>query len=84
MIHLERFVKDVQKAPNGQNLHTVIVESGKCNKDAKCNATVDHDERSHNYKKSHSNTFLHQALKDVLGDSCKPSRFICRSRSFTF
>ncbi|MDH4420567.1 MULTISPECIES: alanine--tRNA ligase [Bacillus] len=60
-------VKDVQKAPNGQNLHKVVVEEGTLTKDAAVKALIDTKNRS-NVVKNHTAThLLHQALKDVLG-----------------
>ncbi|KQL34156.1 alanine--tRNA ligase [Psychrobacillus sp. FJAT-21963] len=61
------FVKDVQKAPNGQNLHTVIVESGEVTTGAKVIAKVDRSLRGHTVKNHSATHLLHQALKDVLG-----------------
>ncbi|QFF99521.1 alanine--tRNA ligase [Psychrobacillus glaciei] len=61
------FVKEVQKAPNGQNLHTVIVESGELTTGAEVTATVDRILRSHTVKNHSATHLLHQALKDVLG-----------------
>lgn len=61
------FVKDVQKAPNGQNLHTVIVDSGEISTDATVTATVDQSLRGHTIKNHSATHLLHQALKDVLG-----------------
>jgi alanyl-tRNA synthetase len=61
------FVKDVQKAPNGQNLHTVIVESGEVTTGSEITATVDRSQRGHTVKNHSATHILHQALKDVLG-----------------
>lgn len=60
-------VKDVQKAPNGQNLHTVVIESGEIITDAEVLATVDNSLRGHTIKNHSATHILHQALKDVLG-----------------
>ncbi|SDM21488.1 alanine--tRNA ligase [Bacillus sp. OK048] len=60
-------VKDVQKAPNGQNLHRVVVESGILKTDAKVTATVNQDNRVQTIKNHTATHLLHQALKDVLG-----------------
>ena len=60
-------VLDVQKAPNGQNLHRVTVAAGTLSADAKVLAVVDEVNR-HQIIKNHSATHLLQrALKDVLG-----------------
>ncbi|MEK3954076.1 alanine--tRNA ligase [Psychrobacillus sp. FSL K6-1464] len=61
------YVKDVQKAPNGQNLHTVVIESGEIITDAEVMATVDNSLRGHTIKNHSATHILHQALKDVLG-----------------
>lgn len=61
------YVKDVQKAPNGQNLHTVVIESGEIITDAEVKATVDNSLRGHTIKNHSATHILHQALKDVLG-----------------
>ncbi|WLD92192.1 alanine--tRNA ligase [Alkalihalobacillus sp. AL-G] len=60
-------VKDVQKAPNGQHLHTVVIESGTLSVNDKIEALV-HEENRAGVIKNHTAThLLHQALKDVLG-----------------
>jgi alanyl-tRNA synthetase len=60
-------VKDVQKAPNGQNLHKAVVESGILKTDAKVTASVNQDNRVQIIKNHTATHLLHQALKDVLG-----------------
>ncbi|PER49116.1 alanine--tRNA ligase [Bacillus thuringiensis] len=60
-------VKDVQKAPNGQNLHKVVVEEGTLTKDAAVKAIIDTKNRSSVVKNHTATHLLHQALKDVLG-----------------
>ncbi|MFP3357697.1 alanine--tRNA ligase [Planococcus sp. SIMBA_143] len=59
-------VLDVKKAPNGQNLHNVRVDSGELTKTA-VKAKVDASERRHTIKNHTATHLLHQALKDVLG-----------------
>lgn len=60
-------VKDVQKAPNGQNLHKAVVESGILKTGAKVTATVNQGNRVQIIKNHTATHLLHQALKDVLG-----------------
>lgn len=60
-------VKDVQKSPNGQNLHRVIVESGILSLNEEVKAAVDEQNRSRIIKNHTATHLLHQALKDVLG-----------------
>ncbi|EJS72267.1 alanine--tRNA ligase [Bacillus cereus] len=64
---VEVLVKDVQKAPNGQNLHKVVVEEGTLTKDAVVKAVIDTKNRSSVVKNHTATHLLHQALKDVLG-----------------
>lgn len=60
-------VRDVRKAPNGQHLHTVKVESGTLTKGDTVKAEVDADQRRLTVKNHTATHLLHQALKDVLG-----------------
>ncbi len=60
-------VKDVQKAPNGQNLHTVIVRTGITTEAADVVATVEAAERKAVTKNHTATHLLHKALKDTLG-----------------
>ncbi|MGG1575955.1 alanine--tRNA ligase [Fictibacillus sp. NRS-1165] len=60
-------VKDVQKAPNGQNLHTVTVLKGTLRKGIEVVAQVDAEKRAAIVKNHTATHLLHQALKDVLG-----------------
>ncbi|WP_214859651.1 alanine--tRNA ligase [Exiguobacterium sp. s161] len=60
-------VKDVQKAPNGQNLHTVIIRTGIATEAADVVATVEAAERKAVTKNHTATHLLHKALKDTLG-----------------
>ncbi|MQR95455.1 alanine--tRNA ligase [Fictibacillus phosphorivorans] len=60
-------VKDVQKAPNGQNLHTVVVEKGVLENNIDVSVEVDPEIRAKVVKNHTATHLLHQALKDVLG-----------------
>ena len=60
-------VLDVQKAPNGQNLHRVTVTAGTLVQGAKVVSVVDQANRLPIIKNHTATHLMHQALKDVLG-----------------
>lgn len=60
-------VKDVKKAPNGQNLHNAVVEQGTVTNGLEVTAKVDQDNRARIIKNHTATHLLHQALKDILG-----------------
>ncbi|MBM7657390.1 alanine--tRNA ligase [Sporolactobacillus spathodeae] len=60
-------VLDVQKAPNGQNLHTCRVEEGTVRVGDQLIAAIDQPARLSAQKNHTATHLLHQALKDTLG-----------------
>ncbi|MGJ9382889.1 alanine--tRNA ligase [Salipaludibacillus sp. CF4.18] len=65
---VQLLVKDVQKAPNGQNLHTVFVSSGTLKTGMSLQSQVDDITRKGIVKNHTATHLLHQALKDTLGE----------------
>ncbi|MFD1207020.1 MULTISPECIES: alanine--tRNA ligase [Sporosarcina] len=61
-------VKDVQKAPNGQHLHTATVRSGDVTVGAEAYAEVNKEDRKLILKNHTATHLLHKALKEVLGE----------------
>ncbi|PLR78050.1 alanine--tRNA ligase [Bacillus sp. V3-13] len=60
-------VLDVQKAPNGQNLHRAVIKEGTLHKGQQVAAAVHEANRAKVIKNHTATHLLHQALKDVLG-----------------
>jgi alanyl-tRNA synthetase len=60
-------VKDVKKAPNGQNLHKAVIESGTLKTNQQVTAKINQENRIKIIKNHTATHLLHQALKDVLG-----------------
>lgn len=81
---LKVLVKDVQKAPNGQNLHKVVVEEGTLTKDAAVKAIIDTKNRSSVVKNHTATHLLHQALKDVLGTHVNQAGSLVTSERLRF
>ena len=77
-------VKDVQKTPNGQNLHKVVVEEGTLTKDAAVKAIIDTKNRSSVVKNHTATHLLHQALKDVLGTHVNQAGSLVTSERLRF
>lgn len=77
-------VKDVQKAPNGQNLHKVVVEEGTLTKDAVVKAVIDTKNRSSVVKNHTATHLLHQALKDILGTHVNQAGSLVTSERLRF
>jgi alanyl-tRNA synthetase len=61
-------VKDVQKAPNGQNLHKAVVEAGTLKTNEQVTAKVDAVNRVKIIKNHTATHLLQKALKTVLGE----------------
>lgn len=77
-------VKDVQKAPNGQNLHRGIVEEGTFSLNDKVIASVDVSNRAKIIKNHTATHLLHQALKDVLGTHVNQAGSLVQSDRLRF
>ncbi|MFJ7933574.1 alanine--tRNA ligase [Sporosarcina sp. NPDC096371] len=61
-------IKDVQKAPNGQNLHTAVIRSGELLTGATVQAEVYEEARKLTIRNHTATHLLHKALKEVLGE----------------
>ncbi|RDI44089.1 alanine--tRNA ligase [Falsibacillus pallidus] len=77
-------VKDVQKAPNGQNLHNAKVVEGTLISGASVTAIVDEGSRSKVIKNHTATHLLHQALKDVLGTHVNQAGSLVESSRLRF
>ncbi|MCP3742585.1 alanine--tRNA ligase [Rossellomorea sp. BNER] len=77
-------VKDVRKAPNGQNLHTAIVESGTLKLNDPVHASVNESSRSKIVKNHTATHLLHQALKDTLGNHVNQAGSLVESDRLRF
>ncbi|QOY36287.1 alanine--tRNA ligase [Anaerobacillus isosaccharinicus] len=61
-------IEDVQKAPNGQNLHTAKIVEGTVRTGMKFTSVVEETERIGIVKNHTATHILHRALKDTLGE----------------
>ena len=77
-------VTDVQKAPNGQHVHTAVIESGSIQTGAKVIAEINRTNRSAIVKNHTATHLLHQALKDVLGDHVNQAGSLVGSERLRF
>ncbi|MDF2606984.1 MAG: alaS [Bacillales bacterium] len=60
-------VTDVQKAPNGQNIHSIKVINGSISVNDNVKCEIDKVKRNNVIKNHTATHILHQALKDILG-----------------
>jgi len=65
---LEASVEDVSKAPHGQHVHTVRIETGVLRKGSTVEAAVSREMREAIIKNHTATHLLHKALKEVLGE----------------
>ncbi|WP_445490243.1 alanine--tRNA ligase [Niallia sp. 03133] len=77
-------VKDVQKAPNGQNLHSGVIKEGVLTLNSTLSANVDEANRSKIIKNHTATHLLHQALKDVLGTHVNQAGSLVQSERLRF
>lgn len=77
-------VIDVKKAPNGQHLHTVEVESGELAVGNQVEARIEVRERLDIVKNHTATHLLHQALKDVLGEHVNQAGSLVNSERLRF
>lgn len=77
-------VLDVQKAPNGQNIHRVELVEGSMKTGSPVTATVDAANRVDITKNHTATHLLHQALRDVLGDHIHQAGSLVRHERLRF
>ncbi|GAB3806525.1 alanine--tRNA ligase [Virgibacillus kimchii] len=64
---MSAYIKDVQKAPNGQHIHQAEIKEGVLTQGVQVKAIVDSAYRKGIIKNHTATHLLHQALKEVLG-----------------
>ncbi len=82
--HFEIAVTDVIKAPNGQHLHTGIVQFGEVQEAANVTAKVNSQARKAIMKNHSATHLLHAALKTVLGEHVNQAGSLVDSERLRF
>ncbi len=82
--HFEITVTDVIKAPNGQHLHTGIVQFGEVQEAANVTAKVNSQARKAIMKNHSATHLLHAALKTVLGEHVNQAGSLVDSERLRF
>ncbi|PNZ11238.1 alanine--tRNA ligase [Staphylococcus coagulans] len=82
--HFEIAVTDVIKAPNGQHLHTGIVQFGEVQEAANVTAKVNSQARNAIMKNHSATHLLHAALKTVLGEHVNQAGSLVDSERLRF
>ncbi len=77
-------IKDVQKAPNGQNLHSAVIEAGTLKVNQQVKATVNPETRGGIIKNHTATHLLQKALKDVLGQHVNQAGSLVESERLRF
>ncbi|MCA1031856.1 alanine--tRNA ligase [Bacillus timonensis] len=77
-------IRDVQKAPNGQNLHHAKIEKGSVKAGDIFTAKIEKSNRAAIIKNHTATHLLHQALKDVLGNHVNQAGSLVTSERLRF